>query len=577
MTKEPEFSRPDAALDESRSTVNRRGRRAIGATVTAGVLALVVLLNILFSFVADRYMWQLDTTVTRFAGDSRSLYTPSEEYLAWAREEIIPMVDQLNEERAAEGKEPLTINIKFCAERDEIYASDSMRVLQYSAMALQKEFPRHVKVSYIDIEENPSAVQKYKATSASRIYPHYVILEFGSEFRVRSYDTFFADWAYVGEQKIISILMDLTRAISPVAAFITNHGENVQNANALRALVENTGYEVVDIDLSRDPIPENCRLLICYDPQTDFLGLGNSAYTGTTADKSEIDKLDQFLDEAHAFMLFVDKDTPRLNVLEEYMEEWGVTIARGELADGTVENYVVRDQSQKMDKDGYTPIADYPSVKKSSHRGYELTKSMQNVAVPAKIIFPNATALAMSQSYITNYVAADTSENTPAYTYGKYQRNGVSRSFWEVLRTSQNAVAEVGGTTYEISTEQRRFCLMARSIEARETLENAYDENTVEIPTNVMVFGSTEFASDTVLQSAAYGNADVLSAALLTASNEAELASLDLKGFKIYEVNTDIYQPDAKDMTTTTVVLIALPIVICATVGAVVSIKRKYR
>ena len=37
-----------------------------------------------------------------------------------------------------------------------------------------------------------------------------------------------------------------------------------------------------------DMIPADCRLLISYDPQTDFLGLGNAAFV--EGDESEIDK-----------------------------------------------------------------------------------------------------------------------------------------------------------------------------------------------------------------------------------------------------------------------------------------------
>lgn len=580
MTKEPRTPRPAAVSDESRPEINRRGRRAIGATVTAGALALVVLLNILFSFAADRYMWQLDSSVTRYTVQTDvSLYTPSETYIEWIRKEVVPMVDQLNGERAARGEEPLTVNIKFCAERDEIYASDAMRLLQYSAMALQKEFPDHIKVSYINVEQNPSAVQQYKATSASRIYPYQIIFEFGTEYRVRSYDTFFLKtsetstdyWAYNGEQKITSILLGLTRAVSPVAAFITNHGEDVKSISAFRSLIEKSGYEVVDIDLSRDPIPENCRLLISYDPQTDFMGLGNSAYAGTSTDQSEIDKLDDFLNESCSFMLFVDKDTPKLTVLEEYMEEWGVTIARGELADGTVGNYTVRDQSQKLDKDGYTPIADYVTT----GMGGTITSPLRKVSYPAKVVFPNATSISMSGTYFTTFVEADTSTGTPAYSYGRYYRNGVSRYMQDVFRGSMNAVAEVGGETYEISTSVKRFRFMTLSAETRSIQETDY--LTTSDPSYVAVFSSTEFASNALLESAAYGNADVLSATLLTMGHEVEPANLEFKAFKVFEMDTTTYTPDVNGMMVTTAILTALPIVICITVGVVVSIKRKYR
>ena len=389
------------------SNMPRKGtRRVINAAITAGVIAAVLVLNILFSFVADRFMWQVDETVTKYTTrDGVSMYTATEEFLAVVRDYAIPMVETMNAERAANGEEPITINIKFCTERDKVYAADKLRMIQYTAMALQKEFPDAVKVEYLNISKNPSQVQKYKATSSSNIYSHQIIFEFGTEFRVCSYDYFFLKndtsssehWAYNGEQKIASLLLALTRAESPIAAFITNHGEKTENCKSFRALVERAGFDVMDIDLSKDEIPEDCRLLICYDPQTDFVGFGDPSLD--EGEKSEIDKLDAFLDKAYSFMLFVDKDTPVLPALEEYMEEWGVAVARAENAEGELDTLVIRDKTLKLDKDGYIPMGEYVT----EGGGASITSDMRNVSYPAKVVFPNSTAITMVNQPVLNH------------------------------------------------------------------------------------------------------------------------------------------------------------------------------
>ena len=342
------------------SNTPRRGtRRFLGATITLVVIAVVLAINVLFSFVADRFMWQVDETVTKYTSrPGVSMYTATEEFLDVVRDYAIPMVEKMNDERAARGEDPITINVKFCTERDKVYEADKLRMIQYTALALQKEFPDAVKVEYLNIEKNPSQVQKYKATSSTSIYAHQIIFEFGTEYRVCSYDYFFLKndstsnehWAYNGEQKIASLLLALTRAESPIAAFITNHGEAVEECESLRNLVHRAGFDVVTIDLSKDEIPADCRLLISYDPRTDFLGLGNDAFV--EGDQSEIDKLDRFLDKAYSFMLFVDADTPQLPVLEEYLEEWGIVVSRAENAAGELDNLLIRDQVNKLDKIG---------------------------------------------------------------------------------------------------------------------------------------------------------------------------------------------------------------------------------
>ncbi len=583
MMNEPHIPASSATETANGPEIRRRSRRAVGAAITASVIALVTVFNILFSFVADHFMWQVDETVTRYTTrEGVSMYTPTEEFLTWMREKIIPMVDKLNDERVAAGEEPHTINIKFCMERDKVYAQDKLRMLQYSVLALQKEFPEQVKVSYINIEENPSAVQQYKATSASRVYAHQIIFEFGTEYRVCSYDFFFLKsdesatdhWAYNGEQKITSLLLALTRAISPIAGFITNHGENLDRCTAFRTLVERSGYTVIDIDLSKDEIPADCRLLISYDPETDFLGLGNDAYTGTEEDESEIDKLDAFLDKCYSFMLFIDKDTPELPVLEEYLEEWGITVSRGKLSDGTVENYTVRDEVKKLDKDGYTPIADYVTT----GYGASLMSAMQKVAYPAKVVFPNATAITMADGYRETFVEADETEGTEAFSYGSYYRNGVSRYFYDIFLSSIDATAEVGGVPYETVQKldpNSRFKLMTLSLESRNRQETNY--LSTNDPSYVAVFASTDFASDIILNSASYGNADALSATLRTMGHEVEPADLEFKAFKKYHVDTNAYKPDTGDMITVTVVMTLLPILICIIAGVVISVNRKYR
>ncbi|MBR5124769.1 MAG: Gldg family protein [Clostridia bacterium] len=565
-------------MNQIQSNMPRKGtRRMVNGIITAAVLAAVLAVNVLFSFVADRFMWQADGTVTKYTTrPGVSMYTPTEDFLNVVRDYALPMVEEMNAKRAAEGLEPITINVKFCTERDKVYAADKLRMIQYSVLALQKEFPDAVKVEYLNIEKNPSQVQKYKATSSTNIYSHQIIFEFGTEYRVCSYDYFFLTsdstsnehWAYNGEQKIASLLLALTRAESPIAAFLTNHGENLDSCKSLQTLVERAGFDVVTLDLSKDEIPADCRLLISYDPQADFLGLGNPAFT--EGDQSEIDKLDKFLDKAYSLMIFVDSETPELPVLEEYLEEWGITLARAENAEGELDNLVVRDQTQKLDKDGYVPLAEYVTA----GGGASITEDMRKVAYPAKVVFPNAMAITMSESYRkTHVVPDDTNGVTEAYSYGAYYRNGVSRYFHDVFKSSASATLEAFDKQYQVATDIQRFNLMTLSIESRTVKETNY--LSTQEPSYVAVFGSTEFASDTILDSASYGNADVLTATLRHMGREVMPADLEFKAFKVYTVDTSVYTP--KNTVLTTVVMILIPTVTAVIAGVALNVSRKYR
>lgn len=557
-------------------TENRTLHRSFGVLLTVAVLLVTLLLNALVSYFGDKYLWQVDETVTKYITDKRSMYTVTQPFLKLFGDSAAPMIDSVNAERAAKGEEPITVNIIFCSEKDKIYANTYSRYVMYTALGLQKAYPRHVNVTFVNSVQNPSAVQKYKVTSATNIYPSNVIFEFGSEYRVYSLEAFFnksdatstTPWAYNGEKDFSSAILAVTRAESPVACFTTNHGENVENCQSFRNLVARAGYIVQDIDLEKDELPENCRMLITYDPQTDFYGFGNEGATGI----SEIDKLDAFLDAAYSFMLFIDDETPVLPVLEEYLEEWGVTVARVEDTEsGDTDNYHIRDTVQKLDKDGYTVIGRY----ETTGMGASVTKDMRSVSFPAKVVFPHATAIRRADSYKTTYVSAEETSDGQPYSYESYYRNGVSRIFSNIFTSNNTATAEVFGEQYEIARDQNLFRLMTMTTEERTVQETNY------ITTNdrsfVCVIGSTEFASDAILDSAVYGNADVLVSCLRAMGREVVPVNLEFRAFKVYDVTADLAGQTVSGTVGTTVALAVIPAAIVFGIGIYVTVKRKYR
>ncbi|MBQ9780958.1 MAG: Gldg family protein [Clostridia bacterium] len=564
---------------ENRS--GRLGRRALFSLITVLVLVVTILLNLLVSVLGQEGIWQIDETVNRYTNDKMkhlTLYTPTKPFMQLIGDSAIPMVDKVNADRAEKGEEPITINIIFCADRDMVWGNDQMRYVLYTALKLEKEYKGHIKVDFININKNPSAVQKYKATSATRIYSSNVIFEFGTEYRVYSMTNFFVNnetssepWAYNGEKHFANAILAVTRAESPVACFLNNHGEGTSDIAAFRELVVKSGYVVQDLDLEKEEIPENCRLLICYDPQTDFYAFGNLGETGT----SEIDKLDKYLDGCFSFMLFVDNKTPKLPNLEEYLEEWGVTIARG-TTNAVEDNYTIRDTVSKLDKDGYIPLATYATA----GLGASITSDMREVSYPAKVAFPNATAITMAKTYRNTYVAADETEGTEAYRFGTYYRNGVTRYFSDVFLAGNDAVAEVNGQQYEVTTTGNNFKLMTMTTEERVAQETNYFSQ--QDRSFLCVFGSTEFASDTILTSDAYGNADVLMASLRAMGREVAPAKLDIIAFKNYEMDLEAAAAGGLNVTTggliaTVVCFAAIPALIFFGLGIYVTVRRKYR
>lgn len=567
---EPEMTEP----------VIRSGK--LGKFVGAAVIIAAIVLNALVAVFGDAGLWYLDMTRTKYKSAKSSFYTLSDECEVLIGRDAVPMVRAINTERQATGEDEIKIKIIFCADKDYIEDDEMMRYVSYTARSLEKKFPEEIEVEYINAVDNPSAIQKYKTTSAANIYSSDVIVEFGSEYLIQSVKAFYyiddaetTPWAYNGEKKLASMILALTRAESPICCITTNHGEGLFDADGevkeeyttFLRVIEGAGYDIEFIDLERDDIPDNCRMMITFAPTSDFRAYGNLGESNV----SEIEKLDKYLDAANAFFYICDRNTPELKNLEEYLDEWGVTVASADDEAGDRDNYEIYDSVANIDGGkGNIVLADYAS----SGLGASLTEDMRNSAYPAKVVFESSTAIIPAENYSKVFVRADEEAGTAAFSYYHYYKNGVSRNMHTIFSSTATAIAEVGGEQYEIATEHQRFALMTITQEARQIQEDNF--NAVNRASYVLALSSTDCLRNEILESRAYGNTDAITSALRNTGNEVVPTNIDLKATYVYSVgNTLAYnsaKPDAWSRW-----LIISPAIIAIAIGVVVNVRRKYR
>ncbi len=552
--------------------------------ITAIVVLAVIVLNIAVSLIGDARLWYIDLTSVRYKSGESTMYTLSDSCLSLIGSDAVPMIEKVNRERESRGEEPIKLNIIFCADKDRIENDPMMRYLNMTARSLEKEYSDAIDVQYVNIDKDPSAVQRFKTTSAAKIYNSDVIVEFGSEYLVQKISSFYyqdegksSPWAYIGEQRLSAMILSLTRAEAPVCAITTNHSESLfdkdgkvrEDYSEFIKLIGGAGYDIVFIDLEKDEIPENCRMMITFDPETDFKAYGDLGENGV----SEIEKLDRYLEESNAFFYICDRDTPVLKNLEEYLEEWGIEVERAENAADLSENFAVRDSVNCTDTGrGDLATGKYGNVGLAQG----ITGDLQSLAFPPMVVFPNPTSFAPSDSYIKTFITEDAENGVEAGSYFSYYRNGVSRSLVDVFTSYGTASAYVGGKVYEIATELDPFRYMTVSREARTIQETSYTS----IDKSSYVFGvsSTDFFKNELLSSAAYGNCDVLLSALRQSGTEEMPANIKLKAFYVYGMES--IEDEAKFAEQNKILtgcLAAIPAAIALTVGAVIVIRRKTR
>ena len=559
----------------SNATYIRKSPKRL-SVITAAVVLTIIVLNILFSTIGDGQMLYVDLSRARYKSSESNMYTLSDDCSDMIADRVIPMIDQVNKERESRGEDPIKLNIVFCSDRDILEKDGLTRYVSYTARAIEKNFPNHVNVQYINIATNPSSVQKYKVNSAATLYNSDVIVEFGSEYLVQGINAFYytedtedKPWAYNGEQRLTAMIMSVTRVESPICCLTTNHGETLFDGNGnikdkystFISLIESAGYTVQLLDLEKEDIPEECRMIVTFDPTEDYRAFGEL----TEGEKSEIEKLDKYLDGSNSFFYICNPDTPVLKNLEEYLEEWGVTVSRDE----NEHNYVMEDRVNCMDGGtGSIVLGNYATA----GLGATLTEDMRKSAYPAKVVFGNSTAITPADNYIKRFAAA--TDTTPAYEYYGYHKNGVSRTMLDVFTSYNTATAFAGGKQYEIATDSHLFKLMTITHEPKQVQES--NLTSITQSSYVLALGSTEFLSNEVLDSTAYGNTDVILSALRNTSNETVATDLALKGIYVYEV-TDTFAYRACKPTVWLYCLTLIPPVLIFVAGTVITIRRKYR
>ena len=562
------------------------GYGARSVVLIAVVLLVVILLNVGMTVLSQGLLWYGDLSAD-------DIYTLSD--VAVTR--LTETLDKVNLDRREKGQEDVKVDIIFCADPDMLKANTQMRYIYYTALNLQKEFPDTIEVSAVDVWSNPSVVDAYRSNSYSSIYQSNIIIASGSEFRLTSAKTYFtyntdtaADeepWAYNGEKKFVQFITAVTKAEAPVCGITYNHGEpfdpnaarEEQEYGELLNVIENAGYEIEFLDLEKDDIPEDCRLLLTFDPQTDFKTAKQSELN-----VSELKKVNEFLENAYSFMVFVDADTPKLQNLEEVLAVWGIKFDRYAPEKTVLGNYqIVSDSS--VDSLGLSAIGVY----EAEGMGGSVTEKMQDVGGSPKVVFGNAMPISYSDSYEQTFVLADAEKGTGAFTYGHYYRNNHSRAMYDVFRTTATSYAQAvkdGAVLTDENGEPIRdtygnYKLMTITSENR-TIGEGKGYTTVNEASYVVAVSSTEFASDHILSSNAYGNTDLLLETLRAIGKEVVPVGMEFKTMYVDEMtqtssSTGEEYYTKKGNVTWTVVLALLPAVCFATAGVVVLVKRKVK
>lgn len=555
----------------------------VSALLTALIIAVVIIVNVIFSALVQKFMWYGDLTpdmTYTLTDECIDLIANGDKEYAESSKSPIEMVEEVRAEKLAEDPDfdvsSLKINIIFCTEKDKLEDNATQNYILRTALDLEAEFDDYIDVLFYNIIRNPSSVDKFRTNSQSTIATSSVIVEFGTEYRVRQLRSFYVfnsdtddePWAYNGEKAFASSILAVTRAESPIACLTTGHGETFTDEQFINTLYD-AGYIVQALNMTEQEIPEKCRLMIIFNPDADF-----HASNGNSEAVDEIEMLDEFLDAKNSLMVFMSPNiytstVERLTNLEDYLEEWGISFDKYTDAANNSFPYRIMDGSQSLTVDGYKFKAEYVTA----GTGASMTESMRESGGIKPVVFKDAMSISYSELYSPAHYTPDETEDPDGvpFDYATYSVDGTYRSIYDVFTTSSKAVALANGVEVEVADEINRLRLMTVTVEGRTVQEDNY--STVNQPSYVIACGSVDFASSEMLQSNSYGNTDVLLTALRTIGQEPVPVGIEFKPFADYTIDTIT----TAESTQYTIVLSVVPAIVALVTGFVIIVRRKFR
>ena len=304
---------------------NKFKRGGVATALSVVFIAIVVALNLLVSALTDRFP-SLDIDLT-----AQKVNSLSDQAL-----EIAKNVDR-----------EVTIYLigtQEGYEQNQIYSSYVQRGMQYSQVSsLVKRLVEAnplISMEYVDPDTNPEFISQYESDSLAT---GKVLVESDLRHTVLTVNDLFIINQETGStinSKVDSALAGALELVNmdtvPVMSIITGHGEMLSTSN-MAAFVDNmeqNNFQVEEVDILTQEIPENTQVLMIATPTTDF-------------STEEIDKIRAYLDDETrdqqvTLLVSAYPSQGELPNLAAFLEEWGVQVGTGVVAE-TDSNYAAYD------------------------------------------------------------------------------------------------------------------------------------------------------------------------------------------------------------------------------------------
>ncbi len=500
---------------------------SLAVVLTVVFIAIIIVLNLIVTSIDEKVGLRLDLT-------KEKLYSISEDTDVALR---VGLGDEY---------ESFEVTIYFLADRDVFSYYDAA---YYSANGVDRErftrirdlaeeyerkYPNNIKVEYIDINTEPELANKYLNESQTTLSYNHIIIQGKHHYRIRTFDSLYAKdsesgqiFGSNGEKYITASIIQASIAEAPILAFTTGHGESW--SKGFEGILEATEFDIQTVDLAKEDIDPNTKILVIYNPLTDFIG-----YSASSTAVNEIDKLAAYMSDKESFnslMVFVNSSTEDLPNLREYLwESWGLDY---------MPNYKLADEKNSIvnGNDYYSIIGKYNETETNT-AAYVLHQAASTKNI--RTVLRNAVALKVNTSgNITASPQVSVSTYETAYAMHSDGQGGIIR-------------------------EDGSYPVIALST------HRTYGENNAPKYKYVMLVGSTDFGNDDFINNA-YGNRSIIYSATRNMATDRVIPDIDTKRFE----ETALTLTSEQAETLTWFVTLTFPLIIIC-VGIAVFVRRRH-
>lgn len=156
-----------------------------------------------------------------------------------------------------------------------VYASGQEETIVKELLKQYEDASDHIRVEYLDVQKDPSALAGYQTGDAQTIANGTVIVNGSGRYKLLSDDNMLMTGSegtvFYGEQDITGAIRYVSTDDLPVLYMTTGHGEvSLSDMDQAVSLIEGDAFEVKQLSLMQADIPDDAALLVIASPQADL-------------------------------------------------------------------------------------------------------------------------------------------------------------------------------------------------------------------------------------------------------------------------------------------------------------------